>query len=42
MAAPPGTVIVQMRIQVQTPSYITRMMVVVLSGQVDSASNVAA
>jgi len=41
MVSPPGTAIVQMRIQVQTPGYIARMMVAVLSCQVDPASNVA-
>lgn len=41
MMPPPITVVVQVGVQVQTSSNIARMMVMILSGQVNPASNIA-
>ena len=40
MAVPPAAVIVQTGMQMQTPGNVARMVVTVLSGQVNPASNV--
>jgi hypothetical protein len=41
MMPPPIAVVIQMGVQVQTSSDVARLMVMILSGQVNPASNIA-